>query len=63
MAVAVNLTPTYPLQVAGYVFPGHSALYAVILNLALAIVLTPLFNVLSERRTLLDETVPSDYHA
>ncbi len=63
MAVAVNLVPTYPLQVAGYVFPGYTALYAVILNVALVIVLTPLFNVLSARRTPLDETAPSDYYA
>jgi len=35
----------------------YTALYAVILNVALAIVLTPLFNVLSARRTPLDETV------
>src|SRR5215467_2563237 len=25
MAVAVNLTPTYPLQIAGFTFPGYTA--------------------------------------
>jgi SSS family solute:Na+ symporter len=62
MAVAVNLTPTYPLEVAGYVLPGYAALYTVILNVALVIVLTPLFNVLSTRRTALDEIASSDFH-
>jgi|GraSoi_2013_60cm_1033757.scaffolds.fasta_scaffold138955_1 di/tricarboxylate transporter len=47
----------------GAVLSLYTALYAVILNVALAIVLTPLFNVLSARRTPLDETVPSDYYA
>jgi SSS family solute:Na+ symporter len=62
MAVAVNLTPTYPLHVAGYVFPGYAALYTVILNLALVVVLTPLFNALGTRRTPLDATISADYH-
>jgi SSS family solute:Na+ symporter len=62
MAVEVNLTPTYPLQFAGYVFPGYTALYAVILNLTLVMVLTPLFNTLSARRSL-DNAAPSDHHA
>jgi solute:Na+ symporter, SSS family len=62
MAVAVNLTPIYSLQVVGHVFPGYTALYTVILNIALVIVLTPLFKALSVRRTPLDETVTSDYH-
>jgi solute:Na+ symporter, SSS family len=62
MAVAVNLTPIYSLQVVGHVFTGYTALYTVILNIALVIVLTPLFKALSVRRTPLDETVTSDYH-
>jgi solute:Na+ symporter, SSS family len=63
MAVAVNLTPTYPLSLAGYTFPGYTAFYTAILNLMLAIVLTPIFNAISGRRTLVDETVAADYHA
>jgi hypothetical protein len=63
MAAAVNLTPTYPLQFAGYIFPGYTALYTVILNIVVAIVLTPIFNAIGARRTRLDETVASDYHA
>ena len=63
MAVAANLTPTYPLAFAGYTFPGYTALYTLILNLVLGIVLTPVFNAMSARPTPLDETVASDYHA
>jgi solute:Na+ symporter, SSS family len=61
MAAAANLTPTYPLSFAGYTFPGYSAFYTVVVNLLLAVILTPLFNALSSRGT--DETVVSDYYA
>jgi solute:Na+ symporter, SSS family len=63
MAIAANLTPTYPLAIGGYVFPGYSALYTVILNLVIAIVLTPVFNALSARQAGTDETVAADYFA
>jgi SSS family solute:Na+ symporter len=63
MAVAVNLTPTYPLVIGGYTFPGYTALYTVILNLLIAVVFTPVFNAMNTRRTVIDETVPADYHA
>ena len=63
MAAAVNLTPTYPLQVAGYTLPGYTALYAVLLNILVTIVLTPVFNAMAAQRTPLDETVASDYYA
>ena len=63
MAAAVNLTPTYPLQIAGFTFPGYTALYTVILNIVLAIVLTPIFNAIAAVRTPFDETVATDYHA
>jgi solute:Na+ symporter, SSS family len=56
---AANST-TYVLAVAGWTFPGYTALYTLVLNLAIAIVLTPLFNALSAKRG--DETVPADYH-
>ena len=62
MAWAVNLTPTYPLAFAGYTFPGYTALYTVILNLVLVIVLTPIFNAMSQKSPL-DDTVAADYHA
>jgi solute:Na+ symporter, SSS family len=61
MAIAANLTPTYPLQFAGYVFPGYTALYTVFLNLVLTVALTPLFNAMNARAPI-DETVSADYH-
>lgn len=63
MAVAVNLTPTYPLTFGGYVFPGYTAFYTVILNLIVAVVLTPILNGASSRRAPYDETVAADYLA
>jgi hypothetical protein len=41
--------------------PGYTAFYTVVLNLVLAIVLTPLFNAMGGKR--IDETVAADYHA
>jgi SSS family solute:Na+ symporter len=61
MFVAANLTPTYALTVGGFTFPGYSALYAVVLNLILTIVLTPLFNLI--RHTSADETLAAEYRA
>jgi len=55
--------PTYPLQIAGFTFPGYTALYTVILNIIVAAVLTPIFNALTAQRTPFDETVASDYYA
>ncbi len=63
MAVAMNLTPTYPLVLAGYAFPGYTALYTVILNLAVVLVLTPIFNAMKARHVPIDETMPTDYYA
>jgi SSS family solute:Na+ symporter len=63
MAVAVNLTPTYPLAIGGWTFPGYAAFYTVILNLVVAIVLTPVLNAMQTQRTPFDETVAADYHA
>jgi SSS family solute:Na+ symporter len=61
MAIATNLTPTYPLAIAGYTFPGYTALYTVILNLVVAIVLTPVFNAMARKPS--DDTVTADYFA
>ncbi len=61
MSVAVNYAAAYPLHVAGFLLPGYSAFYSVILNLVIAIVLTPLFNAMGSKR--IDETVPADYLA
>jgi SSS family solute:Na+ symporter len=39
-----------PLSVGGYTLPGYTAFYTVILNLVVAIVLTPVFNAMSGKR-------------
>jgi SSS family solute:Na+ symporter len=63
MAYVMDLTPIYPLALGGFTFPGYTALYTVVLNLAIAIVLTPIFNALSVPAKPFDETAPADYHA
>ncbi len=63
MAVVMNLTATYTLTIGGYAMPGYTAFYTVILNLVIAIVLTPIFNAMSKGSVRFDETVPSDYHS
>ncbi len=63
MTIAVNLSSTYPLMIGGHTFPGYAALYTVILNLVVAIVLTPVLNAMAPRPAQIDETIPSDYFA
>jgi SSS family solute:Na+ symporter len=63
MAYSANWTPIYPLALGGYTFPGYAALYTVILNLVVAIGLTPVLNAMNANRKRFDETVPADYHA
>jgi solute:Na+ symporter, SSS family len=63
MAVHVGLKPTFPLEVGGYTLPGYTALYTLILNLALAVILTPLLNALGSRQLAVDETAAADYQA
>ncbi len=61
MAVSVNFAAAYPLAFGGMTFPGYTAFYTVILNLVIAIVLTPVFNAMGGKR--IDETVAADYQA
>jgi SSS family solute:Na+ symporter len=61
MAVAVNYAAAYTLTLGGYAFPGYSAFFTVVLNLVIAIVLTPLFNAMGGKA--IDETVAADYRA
>jgi SSS family solute:Na+ symporter len=61
MAVAAKLTPTFPLVLGGHTFPGYTAVYTVLLNLIVVIVLTPVFNSMAKRQTPFDETVEADY--
>jgi solute:Na+ symporter, SSS family len=63
MAVHVGLKPTFPLELGGYSAPGYTAFYTLILNLVLAVVLTPICNALGARGPVADATVPADYHA
>ncbi len=61
MAVATKLTPTFPLALGGYTFPGYTAFFTILLNLAVVIALTPVFNAMFRRRAAVDETVAADY--
>jgi SSS family solute:Na+ symporter len=63
MAVATHFVPTYPLAVAGYTFPGYTALYTLLLNLGIAILLTPVLNAASKSHASHDETLVADYFA
>jgi len=62
MAFAVNLVSTFPLSIGGFNIPGYAAFYGLILNLVVAVVLTPVFNAMA-RRPPADETVAADYAA
>ncbi|MFI4982096.1 MAG: sodium:solute symporter, partial [Nevskiales bacterium] len=59
---ATGFTVNYTLEIDGWTFPGYSALYTLILNLVLAIVLTPVLNALSTKAAA-DQTAAADYHA
>ena len=51
---------TFPLTLDGLTVPGYAALYALLLNFAVSIVLSPIFNLLQAARGT-DETAPTDY--
>jgi SSS family solute:Na+ symporter len=61
MAISQELKPAYPLKLGGYSLPGYTAFYTLLLNLALAVVLTLVFNALHAKKV--DETLPGDYHS
>ncbi|HEY1723937.1 MAG TPA: sodium:solute symporter [Steroidobacteraceae bacterium] len=63
MAIAVNLKPAYPLMLGGHTFPGYIAVYTVILNLVVSVVLTPVFNALRAGKLPMDQTAAADYLA
>ncbi len=62
MAFSTQLSSTYTLVLGGYSLPGYTAVYTVILNLGVAMVLTPLFNAMGSRNSA-DQTASSDYLA
>jgi SSS family solute:Na+ symporter len=51
---------TFPLQLEGLTIPGYAALYALALNFALCLVLSPIFNRMVATIGT-DETAPTDY--
>jgi SSS family solute:Na+ symporter len=59
IAFAANLTSNYTLAIGGYSFPGYTAFYTVVLNLVIAVVLTPIFNAMGAPQS--DATVAADY--
>ncbi len=61
MAISQDLKPAYPLKLGAYTLPGYTAFYTLLLNLAIAVVLTLVCNALGARKV--DETVASDYYA
>ena len=61
MAWSVNFAAAFPLQVGDWTFPGYTALYTLILNLVVAIVLTPVMNAISAKHA--DSTAAADYYA
>jgi solute:Na+ symporter, SSS family len=63
MAVASHFASTFPLALGSHTFPGYAALYTVVLNLVVSIVLTPIFNAMSARPGAVDATLPADYFA
>jgi SSS family solute:Na+ symporter len=63
MAVSAHFAPTYALKLGAWAFPGYAAFYTVILNLVVAVILTPVFTAVSSGKMRRDETVPADYFA
>jgi SSS family solute:Na+ symporter len=51
----------FPLAIDGLTVPGYAALYALAINFAVSIALTPVLNLIGTTRGN-DRTTPSDYH-
>ncbi|HEV7662554.1 MAG TPA: sodium:solute symporter [Chloroflexota bacterium] len=62
MAVSQNFASVYPLQIGGSSIAGYAALYALILNFVVTIVLTWVFNALALPAGA-DQTAQADYTA
>jgi SSS family solute:Na+ symporter len=61
MAASIGFRPIFPLEIFGTVVPAYIAIYSVLLNFAISVVLTLVFNL--SARTISDETRPADYYA
>ncbi|HEU5398635.1 MAG TPA: sodium:solute symporter [Gammaproteobacteria bacterium] len=60
MVVSQGFKPTYPLRLDGLTLPGYAAFYTLLLNFAVAIVLTFLLRAAKAREGI-DATAPQDY--
>jgi len=62
IAATNGFKPMWPLIIQGFGIPGYTALYTLILNIAVAAVLTLLINLFKLAKDT-DQTSASDYHA
>jgi SSS family solute:Na+ symporter len=60
MVVSQQFTPIFPLPLGDWTLPGYAAVYSLIVNLALAVALTPLFRAMKLAEGD-DQTSPEDY--
>ena len=63
MAISQELKPAFPLKVGDWTLPGYTAFYTLLLNLAVAVVLTLIINAVRGRQPVVDATVAADYRA
>ena len=61
MAYSVDFAASFPLPIGDWTFPGYTALYTLILNLFIAVALTPAMNSLGAKQE--DKTAAADYYA
>jgi len=61
MAYSVGFAASFPLAIGDWTFPGYTALYTLILNLVIAVALTPMMNALGAKQE--DKTAAADYYA
>ena len=61
MAYSVNFAAAFPLAIGDWTFPGYTALYTLILNVVIAVALTPAMNALGAKQE--DKTSAADYYA
>jgi SSS family solute:Na+ symporter len=60
MAASVNFAAAFPLHIGGITAPGYIAVWTLVLNLVVTIVLTPVFNAMGGAKPR-DETAAADY--
>ncbi len=62
VAAAAGFKSTWNLSISGFAIPGYTALYTLVINLAVAAVLTLVFRAMKFGADR-DETAPADYEA